>query len=80
MVTFKATSFVTAHAFSSGAAVVCSIPGAQFVEYRLGPAFQPSGCLLLTQNSVLSPLILLFEIERSSKVRDQESKEAAASP
>jgi len=34
---------------------------------------------MLTQNGVLSPPILLFEIKRSRKVRDQVTKEAAAS-
>jgi hypothetical protein len=42
------------HPFSSGAATVCSIPGTHFVGYRLRPALQISGCLLLTQNGVLS--------------------------
>ena len=71
-----------AHNFSSGTAIVCSIPGTQFVGCRLRPAFQPFGCLLLTQNSVLSLTILLFEKKkkRSRKVRDQVSKDAAASP
>ena len=46
---------------------------------RLRPALQPSGCLLLTQNGVLSLPILLFEIKRSCKVRYLVSKEAAAS-
>jgi hypothetical protein len=32
------------------------------------------------QNVVLSPPILLFEIKKSRKVRDQVGKEAAASP
>jgi hypothetical protein len=42
--------------------------------------YSPLGCLLLTHNGVLSLLILLFEIKRSRQVRDQVSKEAAASP
>jgi len=73
-------TLVPAHTFSSGAAILCSIPGMRFVGRCLRPALQPSGCLLLTQNGVLSLLILLFEIKRSRKVRDQVSKEAAASP
>ena len=68
------------HAFSSGAVTVCSIPGTQLVGCRLRPALRPSGCLLLTQNDVLSMPILLFEIKRSCKMRDQVIKEAAASP
>jgi hypothetical protein len=40
--------------FASGATNVCSIPGADFVGYRLRPALQTSGCILLTQNGVLS--------------------------
>jgi len=65
----QSASLVLAHAFSSGAAILCSIPGTHFVGSRLRPALQPSGCLLLTQNGVLSLLILLFEIKRSRKVR-----------
>jgi hypothetical protein len=67
------------HTFSSGAAIVCSIPGTQLVGCPLRPALQPSVCLLLTQNVGLSLLILPFEKERSRKVRDQVSKEAATS-
>ena len=70
VVTFKSTPLVPAHTFSSGAAIVYSIPGTQHVGCRLRPALQPSGCLLLTQNGVLSLPILLFEIKRSRKVRD----------
>ena len=73
-------SLVPAHTFSSGAAILCSIPGTHFVGRRLRPALQPTGCILLTQNGVLSVLILLFEIKGSRKVRDQVSKEAADSP
>ena len=73
-------SLVPAHTFSSGGAILCSIPGTHFVGRRLRPALQLSGCLLLTQNGVLSLLILLFKIKRSRKLRDQVSKEAAASP
>jgi len=51
----------------------CSIPGTYFVGCRLRPALQTAGCLLLTQNGVLSLPILLFEIKRSRKVRDQVS-------
>jgi hypothetical protein len=40
--------------FSSGAAVVCSIPGEHFAGYHLLPALNTSACLLLTQNDVLS--------------------------
>ena len=69
-----------AHTIPIDAATVCSIPGNQLVGCRLRPALQPSGCLLLTQNGVLSLPILLFEIKRSHKVRDQVIKEAAASP
>ena len=69
-----------AHTFSSGAATVCSILGTQLEECRLRPALQTSGCLLLFQNGVLSLPILLFEIRRSRRARDQASKEAAASP
>jgi hypothetical protein len=46
----------------------------------LRPAWQTSGWLLLTENGVLSLPILLFEIKGSRKMRDQVSKEAAASP
>jgi len=74
------TSVVPAHNFFSGAAIVCSIPGTHFVGCCLRPVLQPSGCFLLTQNGVLSLPILLFEIKRSLKVRDQVTKEAAASP
>ena len=74
------TSLVLAHPFASGAAILCNIPGTHFVGRRLRPALQPSGCLLFTQNGVLSLLILLFEIKRSRKVRYQVSKEAEASP
>jgi len=64
----KSTSLVPAHNFSSGAAIICSIHGTQLVGCRCRPALRPSGCLLLTQNGVLSLPILLFEI--NSKVRD----------
>ena len=76
----QSTSLVPAHTFSSGAAILCSVPCAQLVECSLGIALQTSGCLLLTQNGVLSLLILLFELKRSRKLRDQVSKEGAASP
>jgi len=72
----QSTPVVPAHTFCSGAAIVCSIPGMQLVGCHL----RPSGCLLLTQNGFLSLPILLFEIQRSSKVRGRVSKEAAASP
>jgi len=75
----QSTSPVPAHTFSSGAAIVCSMPGKHFVGC-LRPALQTSGCLLLTQNGVLSLPILLFEIKISRKVRDQVMKVAAASP
>ena len=74
------TSIVPAHTFSSGAAIVCSIPGTQLEECCLRPALQTSGCLLLTQNGVLSLPILFFGIKRSRRARDQVSKEAVASP
>jgi hypothetical protein len=74
------TSLVPAHTFSSGAALLCSIPGTHFVGCSFRPALQTSGCFLLTQNGVLSLSILLFEIKISRKVRDQVMKEAAASP
>jgi len=61
-------------------AIVCSIRGTHFVGCRLRPALQSSGCLLLTQNGVLSLPILLFKIKRIRKVRDQVIQEAAASP
>jgi len=77
---FQSASLVPAHTVSSGAAILCSIPGTHFVGHRLRPALQPSGCHLLTQNGVLSLLNLLFQIKRSRKVRDQVSKHAAASP
>ena len=76
----QSTSFVPAHMFSSGAAIVCSIPGMQFQECRLRSALQTSECLLLTQNGVISLPILFFGIKRSRRARDQVSKEAAASP
>jgi len=76
----QSTSLVPAHIYSTGVATVCSIPGTQFVGCRLRPALQTSGCLLLTQNGAFSLKILLFEIKRIPKVRDQVSKEAAASP
>ena len=73
------TSLVPAHTFTSGAATVYSIPGTQLEECHLRPALQTSGCLLLIQNGFLSLPILLFEIRRSLRARDQVSKEAAAS-
>jgi len=76
----QSSPLVPAHIYSSGTAIVCSIPGTQFVGCSLRPALQTSGCLLLTQNCVLALPILLFEIKRSRKVRDQVSKDAAASP
>jgi len=76
----QSASLVPTHTFSSGAVILCNIPGKQLVECCLRPALQTSGCILLTQNVVLSLLILLFEIKESRKVRDQVSKEAATSP
>ena len=76
----QSTSLVPAHTFSSGTTTVCSIPGTQLEDCRLRPALQTSGCLLSIQNGVLSLPILLFEIRRSRRARDQVSKEAAASP
>ena len=69
-----------AHTFSSVAAIFSSISGKQFVRCRLKHALQTSGCLLFTQNGVLSLPSLLFEIKGSHKVRDRVRKEAAASP
>jgi len=57
----QSTSIVPAHTFSSGAAIVCSIPGTHFVGCHLRSVLQPSGCLLLTQNGVLSLPILLLK-------------------
>jgi len=74
------TSLVPAHTFSSGAAIVCSIPEMQLEECRLRSALQTSGCLLLTQNDVLSLPILFFGIKRSRRARDQVIKEATTSP
>ena len=45
----QSTSLVSAHTFSTGAAILCSIPGTHFVGCCLRPVLQPSGCLLLTQ-------------------------------
>jgi len=75
----QSASLVPAHTFSSGADILCSIPGTQLVACHLRSALQTSGCLLLTQNGVLSLPILLFEINGSRKVRDQVSKETATS-
>jgi hypothetical protein len=76
----QSTSLVPAHIFSSGAAILCSIPGTHFVGCSFRPALQTSGCFLLTQNGVLSLSILFFEIKISRKMRDQVTKKAAASP
>jgi len=57
----QSASLVPAQTFSSGAAILCSILGTHFVGHRLRPTLQPSGCLLLTQNGVLSLLILLLK-------------------
>jgi len=65
------------HTLFSGPVTVCSIPGTHFVGCRLRLVLQHPGCLLLTQNGILSLPILLFEIKRSHKVRDQVRKEAA---
>jgi hypothetical protein len=75
----QSTSLLPAHTFSSGAAILCSIPGTQFVGCSLRPALQTSGCFLLSQNGVLSLLILLFKIKISRKVQDQVTKDATAS-
>jgi len=72
-------SLVPAHMFSSGAATVSSIPGTQLEECRLRTALQTSGCLPFIQNGVLSLPILLSEIRRSHRARNQVSNEAAAS-
>ena len=76
----QSTSLVPAHTFYSAAGILYSIPGTHFVGCSLRPALQTSGCFLLTQNGVLSLSTLLFEIKISRKVRDQVTKEAAASP
>ena len=75
----QSTCLVPAHT-SSDAAIVCNIPGTQFVGCRFKTCVTALSMLLLTQNDVLSLPLLLFEIKRSRKVRDQVSKEAAASP
>ena len=59
---FQSTSLVPVHTFSSGAAIVCNIPGTQIEECRLRPALQTSGCLLLTQNGVPSLSILFWHV------------------
>jgi hypothetical protein len=74
--TFQSTFLVPAHTFTSGAAIVCSIPETRFVGCRLRSALQTSGCFLLTEN-VLSLQILLFGIRRNRKVRVQMSEEVA---
>jgi hypothetical protein len=68
VVTFKVYIPCDCTNLSSSAAIVCSILGMQFVGCHLRSALKNSGCLLLTQNGVLSLLILLFEIKRSFKV------------
>jgi hypothetical protein len=50
----QSTSLMPPHTISSGAAIVCRIPGTHFVGCRFRPAFQTSGCIVLTQNGVLS--------------------------
>ena len=42
----QSTSLVPAQTFSSGAAIVCSILGTNFVGHLLRPALQTFGCLL----------------------------------
>jgi hypothetical protein len=64
----QSTSLVPAHTFSTGAAIPCGNPGTHFVGCSLRPALQTSGCFLLTQNGVLSLLILLFKTQISRKV------------
>jgi hypothetical protein len=73
------TSLLPAHTFSSGAAIVCSIPGTHFVGCRLRPALQTSGCLQLTQHGFLSMPFYLFEIKISHKALDHLGEEAASS-
>jgi len=63
----QSTSLVPAHTFSSSAASVCSIPGTQLEECCLRPALQTCGCLLLTQNGVLSLPILFFWNKKMSQ-------------
>ena len=48
-----------------------ALPEHSLWDGGLRTVLQPTGCLLLTQNGVLSLPIILFEIERSLKVRDQ---------
>ena len=76
----QSTSLVPAYMFSRGAATVCSIPGTQLEECRLRHVLQTSGCLPFIQNGVISLSILLFEIKRTRRARDQVNKEAEASP
>ena len=63
----QSISLVPAHTFSSGAAIVCSISGTQLEECCLRPALQTSGCLLLTENGVLSLTILFFWNKKKSQ-------------
>jgi len=76
---FQSASLVFVHTFQSSAAIVCSIPGTKQVGYTLRPALQPFVCLPLTPSGNLSLLILFFELKRIRKVREQVTKEAAAS-
>jgi hypothetical protein len=50
----QSTSLVPAQNVSSGAVIVYSITVTHFVGYRLRTALLTCGCLLLTQNGVLS--------------------------
>ena len=75
----QSTSLVPAHTFASGAVIVCNIHGLQLVGCLLRSVLQPSRCLLLIQNVVLSLPILLFEINVSRKVWYKVSKETVAS-
>ena len=56
----QCTPLVPAHAFPSGDATVCGIPGTQLEECLVRPALQTSGCLMLIQNGVLSLPIFAF--------------------
>jgi hypothetical protein len=68
----QSTSLVPEHNYSSGAAIVCNISGRQFVGCILRPALQTSGCLLLTQNGVLSLPFLLFQNKKAPGARSGE--------
>ena len=56
----QSTFLLHAYTFPKGTYIACSISRTQLLGCHWRPAIQPSGCLLLTQNGVLSLLILLF--------------------